>query len=84
MITSTFQYHRPNTIAEAVGLLQRYGGEAKLLAGGHSLLPTMKMRLAEPLAQVDHVLGEALDVGDEADADHVLNKQEIEMLLDTQ
>ena len=53
MITATFEYHRPATLAETIGLLQRYGGEAKLLSGGHSLLPMMKLGLAEPPALID-------------------------------
>ena len=42
MIPSEFQYFAPTTVDEAVGLLQQHGDEAKLLAGGHSLLPAMK------------------------------------------
>jgi carbon-monoxide dehydrogenase medium subunit len=47
-----FQYHRPQSVADAAKLLAA-GGEAKLLAGGHTLLPTMKMRLANPKVIVD-------------------------------
>jgi carbon-monoxide dehydrogenase medium subunit len=53
MYPSTFEYHRPTTLDEALGLLARYGEEAKVLAGGQSLLPAMKMRLAEPTALID-------------------------------
>jgi carbon-monoxide dehydrogenase medium subunit len=53
MIPSAFEYHAPTTVAEAIGLLQKYGDEAKLLAGGHSLLPAMKLRLAAPGVIVD-------------------------------
>jgi len=45
MIPAPFDYHRPGTLDEAIGLLARYGEEAKLLAGGMSLLPTLKLRL---------------------------------------
>jgi carbon-monoxide dehydrogenase medium subunit len=45
MIPAPFDYHRPGTLDEAIGLLSRYGEEAKLLAGGMSLLPTLKLRL---------------------------------------
>ena len=48
-----FEYHRAGTVQEAVSLLARYGEGAKLLAGGHSLLPLMKLRLAEPKHLVD-------------------------------
>ena len=44
---------RPGTVAEASRLLGRYGGSAKLLAGGHSLVPLMKMRLASPEVLID-------------------------------
>jgi aerobic carbon-monoxide dehydrogenase medium subunit len=47
-----FQYHRPQTVADAAKLLAA-NSEAKLLAGGHTLLPTMKLRLASPKAIVD-------------------------------
>jgi carbon-monoxide dehydrogenase medium subunit len=47
-----FDYHRPSTIVEAVSLLQQ-NPDAKILAGGHSLLPAMKLRLAAPGALVD-------------------------------
>src|SRR5258705_9330079 len=47
-----FQYHRPQSVADAARLLAS-NSEAKLLAGGHTLLPTMKMRLAAPKAIVD-------------------------------
>lgn len=53
MIPDRFEYFAPKTIPEAVGLLQRYGEEAKVLAGGHSLIPLMKLRLAAPRYLVD-------------------------------
>jgi carbon-monoxide dehydrogenase medium subunit len=49
---SQFAYYRPSSVEEAVQLLQR-DPEAKVLAGGHSLLPAMKLRLAAPSALVD-------------------------------
>ncbi len=48
-----FEYHRAGSVQEAVDLLARFGEGAKLLAGGHSLLPLMKLRLAEPRHLVD-------------------------------
>jgi aerobic carbon-monoxide dehydrogenase medium subunit len=53
MIPSSFDYHAPKTLEEALRLLERHGDEAKLLAGGHSLLPLMKLRLASPRFIVD-------------------------------
>jgi carbon-monoxide dehydrogenase medium subunit len=53
VITSGFDYHSPGTVAEAIGLLTSLGDEAKILAGGHSLLPMMKLRLAEPAHLID-------------------------------
>ena len=41
MIPAAFEYHAPATVTDAIGLLQRYGDDAKVLAGGHSLLPIM-------------------------------------------
>ena len=48
MIPPSFDYHCPTSVSEAVALLSKFGGEAKILAGGHSLLPMMKLRFAEP------------------------------------
>ena len=53
MIPPSFEYHRPSTVDEAVGLLSSLGPEAKVLAGGHSLLPMMKLRFAQPEHLVD-------------------------------
>ena len=53
MIPPSFEYHRPSSVEEAVGLLSSLGSEAKILAGGHSLLPMMKLRFAEPEHLVD-------------------------------
>jgi CO/xanthine dehydrogenase FAD-binding subunit len=48
-----FEYFAPASLDEAVALLHRYGGEAKVLAGGQSLMPLLNMRLARPAALVD-------------------------------
>ena len=53
MIPRPFAYHAPTSVAEALRLLGAYGDEAKLLAGGHSLLPAMKLRLAAPSVLID-------------------------------
>lgn len=52
-LPAAFDYHPAKTVDEALALLQQFGDEAKLLAGGHSLLPTMKLRLAQPGHLVD-------------------------------
>lgn len=48
-----FEYHDPSTLAEALDLLEAYGGDAKVLAGGQSLVPALNMRLTAPKALVD-------------------------------
>ena len=53
MYPARFEYHAPGDLEEAVGLLRQLGPEAKLLAGGCSLIPLMKLRLAEPPHLVD-------------------------------
>ncbi len=49
----SFDYHAPASLEAAVALLQRYGGEAKVLAGGQSLMPLLNFRLSRPAALVD-------------------------------
>jgi aerobic carbon-monoxide dehydrogenase medium subunit len=53
MFPTEFQYFAPKSVAEAISLLQQHGDDAKILAGGHSLLPAMKLRLAQPAVLVD-------------------------------
>ncbi len=53
MYPAKFDYHRASSVAEAVALLQEHGDDAKLLAGGHSLIPMMKLRLAQPAVLID-------------------------------
>lgn len=53
MIPPEFDYHAPTSVSEAVNLLDQLGDDAKLLAGGHSLLPMMKLRFAEPAHLID-------------------------------
>src|SRR5580704_10689527 len=53
MISAAFDYVRPATLDDALGLLAKYGGDAKVLAGGHSLIPAMKLRLSQPKIVVD-------------------------------
>jgi carbon-monoxide dehydrogenase medium subunit len=53
VIPREFEYHAPKSIPDALGLLKKFGEEAKLLAGGHSLLPMMKLRFAQPGHLID-------------------------------
>ena len=69
MIPGSFAYHRPSSVQEAVGLLAQHGDEARAIAGGHSLIPMMKLRLAKPghlvdLAGVTGLKGIRADGGD--------------------
>jgi aerobic carbon-monoxide dehydrogenase medium subunit len=53
MIPAQFDYQAPNTLDEAVALLSQHPDDTKILAGGHSLIPAMKLRLAQPQLLVD-------------------------------
>lgn len=53
MIPGAFDYFAPRTLPEAIALLQQHGEDAKILAGGHSLIPLMKLRLATPAYLID-------------------------------
>jgi len=53
MIPAKFDYRRADSADDAIALLDQYGDDAKLLAGGHSLLPLMKLRLASPAVLID-------------------------------
>jgi aerobic carbon-monoxide dehydrogenase medium subunit len=53
MIAQQFNYESPGTLAEAISLLQKHGEEAKILSGGHSLIPMMKLRFASPEYLID-------------------------------
>ena len=52
MITSPFEYHRPKSVGEAVAVLKKRGDTARVIAGGHSLIPVMKQRLTD----IDHLV----------------------------
>jgi aerobic carbon-monoxide dehydrogenase medium subunit len=52
-VPAQFEYEVAGSVDEAIGLLQRYGPESRLLAGGHSLIPMMKLRLAFPEVLID-------------------------------
>lgn len=69
MIPSAFDYAAPATVAEALGLLADAGDDVKLLAGGQSLIPVMKLRLADPATVIDlGRIGELSGVRDDGDA----------------
>jgi carbon-monoxide dehydrogenase medium subunit len=53
MYPAAFEYHAPTSLKDALGLLGRLKDDAKLLAGGHSLIPMMKLRLAQPKHLID-------------------------------
>jgi carbon-monoxide dehydrogenase medium subunit len=61
MYPARFEYYAPGSVEEALELLERYGDEAKVLAGGQSLIPFMKLRFASPAALVDINRIEGLD-----------------------
>ena len=52
-VPAPFEYERASSVDEAIALLERHGEDARLIAGGHSLLPLMKLRLASPEVLVD-------------------------------
>jgi carbon-monoxide dehydrogenase medium subunit len=69
MIPSAFDYAAPATVAEALRLLAAAGDDVKLLAGGQSLIPVMKLRLADPAMVIDlGRIGELSGVRDDGDA----------------
>ena len=53
MLPAPFEYHRPDTLEEALQLLAEHGEDAKVLAGGQSLIPLMKLRFAAPARLID-------------------------------
>ncbi|MEP3210482.1 MAG: xanthine dehydrogenase family protein subunit M [Maribacter sp.] len=53
MIPAKFDYIKASSVSEAIGLLDKHGDEAKLLSGGHSLIPAMKLRLSRPEVLID-------------------------------
>lgn len=70
MIPAAFDYVRASSAAEAIALIGEHGSDAKFLAGGHSLLPLMKLRLAQPSVLVD--IGRVKDLSYVKDAgDHI-------------
>src|SRR3954453_4407297 len=66
-VPAPFDYARAGSVEEALALLQRLGPEARLVAGGQSLLPMMKLRLATPAprGQINPLAGELRDIREE-------------------
>lgn len=69
MIPNGFEYHRPADVAAAIGILQAHGDEARVLAGGHSLIPMMKLRMTD-LAHIVDLQGievlKGISIGDDS------------------
>jgi len=72
VLPSSFEYHRPATLGEALDALASLGDEAKVLAGGQSLIPMMKLRFASTGHLIDINRLEGLDTIEERDGDLVL------------
>lgn len=53
MIPGAFEYHRPSSVDDVISLLAQYGDEGRVVAGGHSLIPMMKLRFAQPAHLID-------------------------------
>src|SRR3954464_15898584 len=68
-VPAPFEYERATSVDHAIGLMRRYGDTARLVAGGHSLLPMMKLRLAnfEYLIDINDLHGELGGITVEAD-----------------
>ncbi|HBM69617.1 MAG TPA: carbon monoxide dehydrogenase, partial [Rhodobacteraceae bacterium] len=47
MIPAPFSYHRPSVLADAIAILSEHGDDARVMAGGHSLIPMLKLRMAD-------------------------------------
>ncbi len=67
MIPGPFEYHRPGSVDEALALLAQHGEDGRVIAGGHSLVPMMKLRLAAPAHLID--LGRLSDLRGIREAD---------------
>ena len=68
MIPPSFEYLTPSKISDAIAMLQKHGEEAKILAGGHSLIPAMRLRLSEP--------GYLIDISGIQGLDYILEESE--------
>jgi carbon-monoxide dehydrogenase medium subunit len=87
MITAEFEYHRPSNIAGALAVLGEHGDDARVIAGGHSLIPMMKLRMAEVPHLVDlqdiadlrgiTVVGEDITIGAMTTQHELINNQDL-------
>ena len=59
MIAAAFEYHRPADLRSALGVLAEHGDDARVIAGGHSLIPMMKLRMAS----IEHLV-DLQDIGE--------------------
>ncbi len=72
MYSAAFEYLRANSLGEAMELLKRYGDDAKLLAGGQSLVPMMKLRVARPKYLIDiHRIGDLNYIREDGEQIHI-------------
>ena len=72
MIPGAFEYHRPASVDDVISLMAQFGDEGQVVAGGHSLIPMMKLRFAEPAHLIDLGGVGALKGIDQADGDIVI------------
>lgn len=87
MIPAAFDYHRPTSVGDVIALLEEYGDDARVIAGGHSLIPMMKLRMAEvphliDLQDVDGLRGVTIDgnritIGAMVTQHELINNQEL-------
>ena len=87
MITAAFEYHRPSNIAGALAVLEEHGDDARVIAGGHSLIPMMKLRMAEVPHLVDlqdivdlrgvTIVGEDITIGAMTTQHELINNQDL-------
>ena len=87
MITAEFEYHRPSNIAGALAVLEEHGDDARVIAGGHSLIPMMKLRMAEVPHLVDlqdivdlrgvTIVGEDITIGAMTTQHELINNQDL-------
>ena len=66
MVPVAFEYHRAGSVAEALSLMAQHGEDAKVIAGGHSMVPAMKLRLSTPTT--------VIDLGGVSDLKHITDK----------
>ena len=83
MKPAPFEYHRPASLAETFDLLDRYGDDGRILAGGQSLVPALNLRLATPRAIIDRLNTEFVRILNTPDVKETLLKQGLEVSTST-